>query len=70
MFKGLQSDYVVFISPPDKVFPYERALESFAIKDLYSYTLTPSRGQEKVIFSDVFHDIYIYQKSAKNICTH
>ena len=55
MFMGLQSDYVVFITPPDKVFPYERALESFAIKDLYSYTLTPSRGPEKVIFSDEFH---------------
>ena len=55
MFEGLQSDYVVYIIPPDKVSSYETTLESFAIKDLYSFTLTSERGQDKVLFEDAFH---------------
>ena len=52
MFEGLQSDYVVLITPTDKTFFDERSLESFATKDLYSCTLTSSRGELKVTFAD------------------
>ena len=55
MFEGLQSDYVVFITSHDKTVSDERTLDSFAIKDLYSCTLTSSRGEQKVIFGDTIN---------------
>ena len=66
MFKGLQSDYVVFITPPDKVFSYVKTFETFAIKDTYSYALTSksSGGEVKVILMKIILVVKTAQKQS------